>query len=129
MKTSVTLGQPAELTHTVTGNSYFRTAGTGAFTVNVSGGTPPFTVNVNGDIYTGVLTEYSIDYSGKAAGTYTVNVTDANDCVSTSGEQSITLILDNTAPVCSYPDDYEMTITDFNTRVAAATFGDRKSVV
>lgn len=111
----VTLGEPNVLTHTVTGDPYFCNPNTGAFTVNVSGGTPPFTVNVNGVDCTGVLTEYSIDYSGKAAGTYIVNVTDANGCASTSNPQSFTVVVDVASPVCdSYPADLHIPIVTFD---------------
>ena len=52
-------------------------SGTGSITLNVSGGTSPYTYNWGG----GITTQ---NRTGLAAGTYTVTVTDANSCISTT---------------------------------------------
>ncbi|MBL0340937.1 MAG: T9SS type A sorting domain-containing protein [Bacteroidetes bacterium] len=62
----------------------------GAFTVDASGGTPPYFYDENGNNnFTGIFTNYS-------AGSYSVNVTDANTC--TSASIPVIIGTANTAP-------------------------------
>ncbi len=73
--TSATITQPAAALGitTVATNLSCNNAGTGAIDVTVSGGVNPYNYNWGGGIITG-------DRTGLAAGTYTVTVTDANNC-------------------------------------------------
>jgi aminopeptidase-like protein len=74
---SATITQPSALTVTETNVDVLcNGASTGSIDVSVSGGTSPYTYNWGG----GVTTQ---DRTGLAAGTYTVTVTDANNCTKT----------------------------------------------
>lgn len=75
---SQTLTEPTPLSITaVSTNILCNGATTGAINVTISGGTTPYTYNWGG----GITTE---DRTNLAAGTYSVTVTDANNCTATN---------------------------------------------
>jgi hypothetical protein len=77
--TSATITQPAALALSTTQvNVACNGASTGSIDLMVSGGTPGYTYNW------GVGQPATQDRSGLAAGTYTVTVTDANNCAATT---------------------------------------------
>ncbi len=76
----VVVGEPTVLTHTATPQSAScDNVFDGKITVNASGGIPPYTYSLNGG-----PTQPGNIFSGLAAGTYTVLVTDFNACTSSS---------------------------------------------
>ena len=84
---SITL--TADTTQTTCGNA------TGSINLNVSNGNDPFTFNWNGPGVTNVATE---DISGLASGSYTVQVTDSNNCAA-----SLTVVITSSdQPVLSF---------------------------
>ncbi|KIC89769.1 SprB repeat-containing protein, partial [Flavihumibacter solisilvae] len=76
----VTITEPPVLAATTVGNNVdcFGTA-TGSATVNVTGGTAPFTYNWNT-----LPAQTGVTATGLTAGTYTVTVTDAAGCITTT---------------------------------------------
>ncbi|HXR81152.1 MAG TPA: hypothetical protein VN763_09555, partial [Saprospiraceae bacterium] len=69
----------------------------GCITVTISGGTPPYKVQLNnGALVQLSANEISHQFCGLAPGTYTIHVTDANNC--TVADQLITV---NEGPACA----------------------------
>ncbi len=74
--TSITVTQPTAITLTVTSGSILSFGGTTTITATASGGTGVFSYQLNTGTY-----QSSNIFSNVAAGTYTVNVKDANGCI------------------------------------------------
>ncbi|MUV04669.1 T9SS type A sorting domain-containing protein [Flavobacterium rakeshii] len=83
--TSVTITEPALLVAgtVVDTNVSCNGGSTGTATINLTGGTAPFEYTINGTTYSGVP-DATLTVPGLAAGTYPVNVTDANGCTATA---------------------------------------------
>lgn len=92
----VTNGVPAPVVTTTSTNTNCGES-TGSIDVTVTGGTAPFTYSWNGPGVNNVNTE---DLTALAAGTYTLEVTDANDC---SANASVTIINENEPDVVLTP--------------------------
>lgn len=91
----VTITTAADITITVANITKETCTGShnGSFQVKAEGGTPPYTINVNGVDISAPENSF-VQFSGFAAGTYPINVTDANFC--TANDQVIIEVL-NTA--------------------------------
>ena len=91
MSGTFTVGpDPIEVSFDMTQTTTCEENGDGVLTANVTGGTAPYT-------YVWSSGETDATISNKAFGEYTVTVTDANDCASVDGTESIT-VNDNLAP-------------------------------
>lgn len=90
LASSVTIANtPGPTALAVTSSASACTAATGSITLGaVTGGTAPYTFSFNGSAFT-----TTVNYTGLAAGTYTIVVKDANGCTFTK-----TVVLTNTQP-------------------------------
>ena len=112
---SITITQPSAISFSVTG-SYACTEGSGTFDVAVSGGTPNYTVSVSGGPTTppnqsGAGPNFT--FSNLNGGTYTITVTDANNCPVPTKQHTISV--DASAPTSPLPDDVETDYLTFTT--------------
>ena len=111
--TSVTLGQPTQLTASATGSNPLCNGGnTGSINLTAGGGTTPYTFNWSN----GNNTE---DPTGLTAGTYTVTVTDANGCTKTTSvtltnPPQIALTSQPTNPLCNGSSDGSINVSIVN---------------
>jgi gliding motility-associated-like protein len=112
--TTITLSQPTQIsvTPTVTNNVTCNGGSNGAISVAASGGTPGYTYSANTNPYGGSST-----ITGLTAGTYTVNVKDANGCIRSASGVVITeptpIVVGYTSvqPNCSYSADGSYTLS------------------
>jgi gliding motility-associated-like protein len=79
VSTLVSVNQPPALTTTITSTPVFCFGDYATITVNANGGTPNYQYQINGGI-----AQSSSSFPGVIAGTYTLTVTDANNCTLTS---------------------------------------------
>ena len=95
--TIITITQPDSLILSASNTQILCNGGTGTISFITSGGTAPRTVTING----------SAPASSYTAGTYTVQVTDANGCTKTSivtiapAPSAVVLVSNATQPLCS----------------------------
>ncbi|VVV02359.1 hypothetical protein FVB9532_03658 [Mesonia oceanica] len=82
---SVTITEPIALTAsaTVDDNVSCNGGGNGNITIELTGGTSPFEYVINGTTYSN-FPDPTLAISGLQAGTYPINVTDANGCTATT---------------------------------------------
>ncbi|MFD2826816.1 beta strand repeat-containing protein [Leeuwenhoekiella polynyae] len=82
---SATITEPVTLTAsaTVDANVSCNGGGNGNITIELTGGTSPFEYVINGTTYSG-FPDPTLAISGLQAGTYPINVTDANGCTATT---------------------------------------------
>src|SRR5207237_58052 len=94
--TSQTITEPVVQTATVAHTDVScNGASTGTITISgAAGGVSPYTYSVAGSAY-----QVSGSFSGYAAGTYTVNIKDANNCIVALASQTITQPVVQTATV------------------------------
>jgi gliding motility-associated-like protein len=111
--TTVTVSQPTVVvaSATVTANASCYGGANGVITASGSGGTPPYTYSINSGGYS-----VSNVFSGLAAGTYTVNVKDANGCIKSttatiSQPTKITIGWTYTSPNCYNTSDGSFTLS------------------
>ena len=87
---NVTITQPTQLKLSITSGLITSTNGTTNISATASGGTTPYSYQLNTGLF-----QASGNFYNVYAGTYTVNVKDANTC---TFSQSITIIATNTTP-------------------------------
>ncbi|WP_028979547.1 RICIN domain-containing protein, partial [Sporocytophaga myxococcoides] len=86
LNSAVVITQPSQLTATVSKtNVLCNGALTGSIGISPTGGVTPYEYSINGGAY-----QTSGSFTGLAAGTYTLNIRDANNCVLALPSQTIT---------------------------------------
>jgi hypothetical protein len=112
----ITIGQPDSLVLSLADQVWScQDSCVGYITADISGGTSPYIVELGGDsTKIDTINGNSHTFTDLCAGSYTVNVTDINNC--TIAELAKVIITEDvTPPSCTdFPGDYTMTIDEFN---------------